>query len=149
MHFSILDSLESTETLTGQPNYRRIQFIVASDSIDWCKEKLNLHSVVSELMEYRRRQNSSVANAIDVEVTYSVGHSEGFDMVLLSSCDAVIMTTGTYGWWAAWLAEAQNSKRTIYYGNWPRPGSYLSKIINKSDFYPPHWVSFDAPYFNF
>jgi galactoside 2-L-fucosyltransferase 1/2 len=113
---------------------RRIQFFVTSDSIQWVKETLNLTSIGSRL-------NSSTT---DVEVTYSIDHSQGFDLIMLTMCDVVIMTTGTYGWWGAWLS---NAKKVIYYYNWPRPSSRLEELFAREDYYPPYWISFKGPYF--
>ena len=98
------------------------QFIVTSDSLDWAKKRIALEAV------YRNCSNTSVV--------YSEGKSAGFDMALLASCDAVIMSTGSYGWWAAWLAN----KTTIYYPYWPLPGSKLSTKFSFKDFFLPQWI---------
>jgi len=58
------------------------------------------------------------------------------DLAILSRCDGVIMTTGTFGWWGAWLAN----KTTIYYSNWPSPGSPLAEKFDRKDFFPPEWI---------
>jgi galactoside 2-L-fucosyltransferase 1/2 len=95
---------------------RRLQFFVTSDSIEWVQKTLNLTSIGTSL-------NSS---STDIEVTYSTNHSAGFDLITLTKCDVVIMTTGTYGWWGAWLS---NAKKIIYYYNWPRPSSSLEGLL--------------------
>ena len=74
-----------------------VQFIVATDNLSWTKKHIALEAV------FRNCSNTSVV--------YSEGNSAGFDMALLASCDALIMSTGSYGWWAAWLAN----KTTVYY----------------------------------
>lgn len=115
---------------------RRIQFFVTSDSIEWVQTALDLTSIGTNL-------NSSTA---DVEVTYSVNNSAGFDLTLLTMCDVVVMTTGTFGWWGAWLS---NAKKVIYYEDWPRPVSTLADKFVREDFYPSSWISFQGPYFVF
>jgi len=55
---------------------------------------------------------------------------------VLSSCDHVIVSAGSFGWWAAWLANGT----TIYYDKWPRNGTTLSAVFDREDYYPPHWV---------
>jgi len=127
---------ETKTTPNSGDSIRRYQFFVLSDSIDWVQTTLGLTSIGSSL-------NSS---SVDVEVTYSVGNTAAFDLVLMSMCDVVIMTTGTYGWWGAWLA---NSSKTIYYKNWPRPGSSLYGIFSSEDFFPSDWISFEGPYYEF
>ena len=99
-----------------------VQFIVTTDNLNWTKKHIALETI------YRNCSNTSVV--------YSEGKSAGFDMALLASCDALIMSTGTYGWWAAWLAN----KPTVYYRYWPRPGSHIFAKCNHADFFPPQWI---------
>ena len=111
----------------------RIQFIVVSNDMDWCKKYF-------PLIEVQLVGNSSTNNTersgLLVNLTYSVGHSAGEELALLASCDHVIMSTGTYGWWAAWLAKGM----TVYYADWPRNGSNLAGHFSKRDFFPPNWI---------
>ena len=58
------------------------------------------------------------------------------DLAIMSMMEHMIMTTGTYGWWGAWLANG----RTVYYQKWPRPNSTLSKGFVREDFFPPYWI---------
>jgi len=99
-----------------------VQFIVATDSLEWTKKHIALEAV------FRNRPYTSVV--------YSQSHNAGFDMALLASCDALIISTGSYGWWAAWLAN----KTTVYYRHWPRPGSHISRRFTREDYFPPHWI---------
>ena len=115
---------------------RRLQFFVTSDSIEWVQTTLNLTAIAAAL-------NSSTT---DIEVTYLVNNSAGFDLIMLTMCDVVIMTTGTYGWWGAWLS---NAMKIIYYHNWPRPNSTLARKFSREDFYPPSWISSQGPYYTF
>jgi len=125
----------SEQQLTGGG---RIQFIVTSDSVTWVKA-INFTSIADQL----NRTSSSMKDEVVVDVAHSEGHDEGFDIGLLSLCDGVIMSTGTYGWWGAWLAN----KTTIYYSGWPRTGSPLSGMFNRNDFFPPNWISVGGPAF--
>ena len=68
-----------------------VQFIVATDNPAWTKKHVALEAVFE--------------NRSDTSVVYSEGNSAGLDMALLASCDALILSTGSYGWWAAWLAN--------------------------------------------
>ena len=60
----------------------------------------------------------------------------GVDLAVLASCDHFIMSTGTYGWWAAWLTGGV----VVYYKYPAREGSLYSKHFNGDDFFPPHWI---------
>ena len=117
----------------GQPV--RVQFVVASESQDWVKVAINLSSIAYQL--------SRTLSDVVVDVKHSEGHDAGFDLALLSACDGVIISTGTYSWWSAWLAN----KTTIYYSNWPRAGSPLAKGFARGDYFPPNWIPVDGPAF--
>lgn len=68
---------------------------------------------------------------------YSIFRKEPIvDLALLSSCNHTIMTVGSYGWWGAYLANG----KTVYYNNFPRPGSVIDKGFNKRDYFLPGWV---------
>jgi galactoside 2-L-fucosyltransferase 1/2 len=112
--FHMLSSKKDAQVVAGNRTMkvRRVQFIVASDSIERVRRTFNL----SDIAEYIVRTSPADA-AVDIDITYSTGHDAGFDMIMLSMCDAVIMTTGTFGWWAGWLSN----RPTIYYSDWPRP----------------------------
>ena len=100
--------------------FPRVQFIVSSNDIPWCQKHVKL----------------SMFNSTDVNITFSVKHNAGQDLALLASCDHAVMTTGTFSWWAAWLANGT----TVYYANFPRRGSRLSGRIRSNDFYHPDWI---------
>jgi len=117
----------------------RVQFIVTSDSLDWVKRSINFTSIAQHL----NRTSFSTNNEVVVDVAHSEGHDSGFDLALLSVCDGVIMSTGTYGWWGAWLAN----KTTIYYSNWPRVGSPLRLLFKSDDFFPQKWIPMGGPEF--
>ena len=113
----------------------RVQFIVASNSQDWVKLAINFSSIAYQL--------SRTLSDVVVDVKHSEGRDAGFDLALLSACDGVIISTGSYGWWSAWLAN----KTTIYYSNWPRAGSLLAKKFARGDYFPPNWIPLDGPAF--
>ena len=117
----------------------RVQFIVTSDRLAWVKRAFNFTSIAQRL----NRTSSPTKDKVVVEVAHSEGHDAGFDLGLLSLCDGVIMSTGSYGWWAAWLAN----KTTIYYSNWPRPGSGLFNLSRRGDIFPPNWIPIGGPMF--
>ena len=115
----------------------RVQFIVITDSLKWAKKAINFKSIAEQLNQTSRNEK------VDTDVVYSEGHNAGFDLALLSVCDGVIMSTGTYGWWGAWLAN----KTTIYYSNWPRNGTKLFSQFKRTDFFPPDWIPIGGPWF--
>ena len=117
----------------------RVQFIVMTNSPEWVKTAINFTSIAQQL----NRTSSSTKNEFVVDVAHSEGHDPGFDLALMSLCDGMIMSTGSYGWWGAWLAN----KTTIYYSNWPRPGSPFRSKFKSDDYFPPNWIPMGGPEF--
>jgi len=101
--------------------FERVEFIVCSDDITWCR--------------------SNLPNAINLSTTVEMRFSDAtppyVDLAILARCDHIIMSVGTFGWWAAWLANGT----TIYYEDWPRPNTMLAGKVNKSDYFPSHWIA--------
>ena len=65
--------------------FPNVTFLVFSDDIQWCKN----HFVGNEFM-------------------FVEGFEDWEDMILMSICDANIITNSTFSWWAAWLGETPN-----------------------------------------
>ena len=103
-------------------NYGRVQFVVSSDDKDWTRA-----NVVAP-----GGQPPDIVN-----VTYLPQHQPGQDMAIMAMCDHMVMSTGTFGWWAGWLTRGT----TIYYKDWPRNGSQLHGMFTREDFYPPAWIA--------
>lgn len=60
------------------------------------------------------------------------------DMCLLSRCDHVIITTGTFGWWAAYFNVAGMK---IYPKQQVRPNSFLANAAEPYEtYFPPDWI---------
>ena len=108
--------------------YPTSQFVVRSDDIKWCRENIR---------------------GSDVHLPLETGHSISYnmllplqeavaDLALLSLCNHTIITVGTFGWWAAFLADGE----TVYYKDAYKHGSNMDIKVNPSDFYMPHWKGF-------
>ncbi len=67
-----------------------------------------------------------------------------FDFVILTRCDHIIMTVGTFGWWAAWIMQHRNNGTVLYFKNETVSGSSLSKQMNPVDYYPQSWLAYDS-----
>ncbi|XP_074656851.1 galactoside alpha-(1,2)-fucosyltransferase 2-like [Tubulanus polymorphus] len=107
----IKNAMDRMSSLYGE----NVLFIVASDDIPWCEKNVP-------------RKN--------VNVVFSKAKDPALDLAILSSCDHVIMSTGSFGWWAAWLANGT----TIYYKDWPRKNSPLARKVSHQDYFPPYWI---------
>lgn len=91
-------------------------FVVASQDMNWSKGALKEYSS---------------------QIVFSEGHDAALDLAILSLCNDVIITVGTFGWWAGYLSGGE----VIYYKDWPRKGSTFDKFVNKDDYFPPHWIA--------
>lgn len=91
----------------------------------------NAHFIVcsDDMMWSRRNINSS-------DVSFSNFRDPAVDMAILSLCDHVIVTVGTFGWWGGWLSGGT----VTYLSDFPRNGSDLDKWQPKASYYPPTWV---------
>ena len=99
---------------------KRTQFVVCSDDPTWSRDHITL----------------APYNRSNVDVTFCDGRRREEDFAVLSNCDHVIMSTGTFGWWAAWIANGL----TIFYSNWPLVNTSLYSAFNYDDFFPPTWI---------
>ncbi|KAK6182109.1 hypothetical protein SNE40_009867 [Patella caerulea] len=66
--------------------------------------------------------------------------SAAVDLALLSLLHHMIMSVGTYGFWAAWFINGT----TVYYKNFTLPNSDFAREFDKDklDAIPPHWIGF-------
>ena len=92
-------------------NFKFVQFIIISNNKQWCRE--NFHNV-------------------------NISHftNPGDDLALLSICDHVVVTSGTFGWWGAWLSGGT----TVYFDRLLNEGSQIKLNMKKEDYYPPSWI---------
>ena len=98
--------------------YKNVVFFVCSNDIGWAKQNL-----------VQSRQNIFFSNTSDAIL----------DFATLSVMDHMIMSVGTFGWWASWIANGT----TIYYKHPYSNGSSLEKKFNAEDFFPPQWIGLE------
>ena len=92
-------------------HFKFVQFIIISSNKQWCRE--HFHNV-------------------------NISHftNPGDDLALLSICDHVVVTSGTFGWWGAWLSGGT----TVYFDRLLQEGSQVKLNMKKEDYYPPSWI---------
>ena len=108
--------------------YGRVQYLVLSDDPQWTEK-----NIIPDLIESKNESSAAHVTIVNAK------HSPGQDLAILSMCDHNIISTGSFGWWGAWLGKGS----TIYYSNWPRNGSDLSKGFKREDYFPPSWMGMD------
>ena len=100
--------------------YDRTLFIVTSDHPAWSVENLMVSS-----------------NGVKIDDLHVITQPTNADFALLVSCDHIIMSVGSYGWWAGWLGGGT----VVYYSGWPIPGTVSGDQYQQHDFFPPSWIS--------
>ncbi|XP_068098316.1 galactoside alpha-(1,2)-fucosyltransferase 2-like [Hyperolius riggenbachi] len=102
--------------------YKNPLFIVTSNGMDWCKENIN---------------NSRG------DVYFAGDGQEGSpvrDFALLAHCNHTIMTIGTFGIWASYLAGGE----TIYLTNYTLPDSPFHNYFKYEATFLPEWIGIPA-----
>ena len=97
--------------------FTNVIFIVCTDDMEWSKK----HVV-------RKGSNPVIFSPFS-------HNYPAIDLCLLSQCNHTIMTVGTFGWWAAWLAGGE----TVYYKKFPKPWSQVAEEFRQTDYFLPQW----------
>ncbi|XP_041362148.1 galactoside alpha-(1,2)-fucosyltransferase 2-like [Gigantopelta aegis] len=99
-------------------NFTDVLFLVCSDNMTWITANVNQSNVV-----------------------YERGNSPEVDMSVLSQYNHTIITVGTFGWWAGFIAGGI----ILYYKHPAKEGSRFRKHFSKdySDFYYPGWIGME------
>ncbi|XP_013418561.1 galactoside 2-alpha-L-fucosyltransferase 2-like isoform X2 [Lingula anatina] len=97
-----------------QSKYKNVLFFIASDDIDWCKRNFKSKNVV-----------------------FSEKHSPVVDLAILSRTNHVIISVGTFSWWAGYLSGGE----VVYPKKWPAEGSIYQRRLKMQDYYYPTWKS--------
>ncbi|XP_034647686.1 galactoside 2-alpha-L-fucosyltransferase 2-like [Trachemys scripta elegans] len=102
--------------------YQEPVFVVTSNGMEWCRENIN-------------------ASRGDVYFSGDGKESSpGRDFALLAHCNHTIMTIGTFGIWAGYLAGGE----TIYLANYTLPDSPFLKIFKPAAAFLPQWIGINA-----
>ncbi|XP_008843225.1 galactoside 2-alpha-L-fucosyltransferase 1 [Nannospalax galili] len=97
-------------------------FVVTSNGMQWCLENIDTSHG---------------------DVVFAGNGKEGTpgrDFALLTQCNHTIMTIGTFGFWAAYLAGGD----TVYLANFTLPNSEFLKIFRPEAAFLPEWVGINA-----
>lgn len=97
-------------------------FVVTSNGMDWCRQNIN-------------DSLGDVVFAGD-----GVEGSPAKDFALLTQCNHTVMTIGTFGIWAAYLAGGE----TIYLANYTLPDSPFLKVFKPEAAFLPEWIGIAA-----
>ncbi|PAV61351.1 hypothetical protein WR25_18202 isoform A [Diploscapter pachys] len=110
--------LQAMRDLSQVKVNENLVYIVCSDDMNWSRKA------------FKNKEN----------IHFCPGPRE-VDMAILSRCDSLIGSTGTFTWWSAYL-NRNKYPLISYYAHWPNPNSQMDKMINKTEYFLPNWVSF-------
>ncbi|XP_043849922.1 galactoside alpha-(1,2)-fucosyltransferase 2-like [Dromiciops gliroides] len=102
--------------------YTNVVFVVTSNGMAWCWK--NINTSMGDVVFAKRRMRPSAEK----------------DFALLTQCNHTIMTIGTFGFWAAYLAGG----RTVYLANYTLPDSKFLEIFKPEATFLPEWVGIPA-----
>ncbi|XP_073914008.1 galactoside alpha-(1,2)-fucosyltransferase 1 isoform X2 [Castor canadensis] len=97
-------------------------FVITSNGMQWCRE------------------NIDTSHGDVVFAGNGLESTPGRDFALLTQCNHTVMTIGTYGFWAAYLAGGD----TVYLANFTQPDSEFLKIFKPKAAFLPEWVGINA-----
>ena len=119
-----------------EEKYTQVIFIIASEELYWKKLDLSEkeRSIVSNLSLYLKSFQKT--NIVMSNMT-----SDFEDFVLMQSCDHVIMTVGTFGWWAGWMTSYRGGD-IMYYRHPFRVGSTMYQNFDRHSRFPGHWLAY-------
>jgi len=99
--------------------FPRHQFIVLTEDIAWCREQLFFMNNAVKIMP--------------------AGRAGPVDMAILTLCDGIILTLGTFGWWGGWLAP---NARVMYDANVFKLEHPTNKgKVRYDDHFMPEWTA--------
>ena len=114
-HYSIVKPEELHFAMNWmERRHRNVVFYIASDDLHWCRKQLNTKNVF-----------------------FSNFTSAEEDFILMQSCDHMIMTVGSFGWWAAWMTS-QRGGDVMAYEFLYKPESHHSV----GSYFLPQWWSY-------
>ena len=105
--------------------YHSVGFVVICENPVWCLTQPEF--------------NGSNMHVSDKEQHFAV------DMAILSTCDHMILSVGTFGWWSAYLGpDSRPGSIIVYYKHeFIENHPHNTGQVQRTDYYPPHWVSVD------
>uniref|UniRef100_A0A8C8VQL8 L-Fucosyltransferase n=1 Tax=Pelusios castaneus TaxID=367368 RepID=A0A8C8VQL8_9SAUR len=102
--------------------YQEPVFVVTSNGMEWCRK--NIDTSLGDVYFSGDGAESS----------------PGRDFALLAHCNHTIMTIGTFGIWAGYLAGGE----TIYLANYTLPDSPFLQIFKPEATFLPEWIGINA-----
>lgn len=99
------------------------RFVVITNDAVWCKSA-----------PFFQHRDVTIFDSTDLEM----------DFATLVKCDGLILSLGTFGWWAGWLAHTLNRTPVIYHTHEFNMDHVINRNqIDVSTYYPGTWISME------
>ena len=123
--------------------WKKVKFLIMSDNPKWCKQQSLFDTKDTFVMDSIGRVEGIIAHWLSPPKEDWVMRND--DFTIMSACDGVIASVGTFAWWSGRLSF-QNGGEVIYFKN-----SYnltriheVGEISKEEDFFPPEWIGISA-----
>ena len=102
--------------------YTRVHLFIVSDDIPWCQEQ----------SLFSNSHNISILNTKNVMC----------DFTILTQCQHIIMSVGTFSWWGAFLGAHARGGEVVYYKHEfnMKYDDYVNAQTLHEDYYPETWI---------
>ena len=110
--------------------WEKVNFLVFCDNPGWCKSQSLFATKDVLIME---QDPNSKVNAVNDDLT------------MMSACDGVITSIGTFGWWAGYFSF-QNGGHVVYFKDIYNAKKFemWGEIGSAEDHFPPEWIGIEA-----
>ena len=105
-------------------------------AVQYFQNKFNCIFVIAT--NDRTWADSVFSKLTNIQYVFTGTDSPYIDMSIISSCDHVITTTGTFSWWIGYLSKGT----VLYYKKFPKEGSWLKtkQFCDMENYFLPQWI---------
>ena len=105
-------------------------------AVQYFQDKFNCFFVIAT--NDKAWAESVFASLTNIQYIFTGIDSPYIDMSIISSCDHVITTTGTFSWWIGYLSKGF----VFYYKKFPKEGSWLKRtqFCDMRSYFFPQWI---------
>mmetsp|Transcript_21051 Transcript_21051/g.44959 ORF Transcript_21051/g.44959 Transcript_21051/m.44959 type:complete len:137 (-) Transcript_21051:40-450(-) len=89
-------------------------------------------------------ETKAAFQSVSKNVFFSDNTDPQVDHAILASCDGIIISPGSFGWWAAFLSPAGQQDGLVVAPKYLyRPYAQLANGYSVEDYNPPNWLLLD------
>ena len=123
--------------------YDNVKFLVFSDNPNWCRRQSLLASEDVHIVEGAAEIDKRLIGRWESAPKNASSASNG-DLALMSACEGVILSVGTFGWWAGHFSH-QGGGDVVYFKDSFNRAVASEDVAREEDYFPPGWIGIKAP----